>query len=131
MEHAGNVAVRTNTDINAADDEIMCLGIAYMAMERLQKHGYKAIPVNPAFAEVPGEQCYPSIRDVPGPIDTVTMYLAAERSTPLIDDIIQAKPRRIIFNPGAENDALVNAAKGAGIEVIIGCTLVMLDAGGF
>ena len=104
---------------------------AFMAMERLQKHGYKAIPVNPALTEVLGEQCYPSIRDVPHPIDTVTMYLGAERSTPLINDIIQAKPRRIIFNPGTENDALVKAAEDAGIEVVIGCTLVMLGAGGF
>ena len=104
---------------------------AFMAMERLQKHGYKAIPVNPGLTEILGEQCYVSILDVPGPIDTVTMYLGAERSTPLIDEIIQAKPRRIIFNPGAENDALVKAAQGAGIEVIIGCTLVMLGAGTF
>ena len=104
---------------------------AFMAMERLQKHGYKAIPVNPALSEVLGEECYPSILDVPGPIDTVTMYLGAERSTLLIDDIIQAKPRRIIFNPGAENDALVKAAEDAGIAVVIGCTLVMLGAGGF
>ena len=104
---------------------------AFMAMERLKKHGYKAIPVNPALTEVLGEQCYPNICDVPGPIDTVTMYLGAEHSTPLIDDIIQAKPRRIIFNPGAENDALVKAAQGAGIEVVFGCTLVMVGAGTF
>jgi len=104
---------------------------AFMAMEGLQEHGYKAIPVNPALAEVLGEHCYPSIRDVPGPIDTVTMYLGAERSTPLIEDMIQAKPRRIIFNPGAENDQLTKAAKDAGIEVVNGCTLMMLGAGTF
>ncbi len=104
---------------------------AYKAMQRLQEHGYKAIPVNPAFTKILGEQCYPSIRDVAGPIDTVTMYLGTERSTPLIDDIIQAKPRRIIFNPGAENEELAKAAEDAGIEVVNGCTLVMLGAGTF
>ena len=65
---------------------------AFMAMEPLQKHGYKAIPVNPTLTEVLGEKCYPCIRDVPPPIDTVTMYLGAECSTPLIHDIIRAKP---------------------------------------
>ena len=104
---------------------------AFMAMERLKKHGYKAIPVNPAVTEVLGEHCYPSIRDVPGPIDTVTMYLSEAHSTPLIGDIIAAAPRRIIFNPGAENGMLAEAADAAGIRVIHGCTLVMLQAGTF
>jgi uncharacterized protein len=101
---------------------------AYLAMKRLQENGYRAIPVNPAFAEVLGERCYSSIRDVTEPIDTVTMYVGAARSTPLIEEIIAAKPRRIIFNPGAENRELAQAAGEAGIEVVEGCTLVMLSA---
>src|SRR5471030_2009325 len=104
---------------------------AFMAMQRLQDHGFEAIPVNPAFTEVLGERCYASISDVPGPIDTVTMYLGAARSTPLIQDILKAKPRRIIFNPGAENPELARAASLAGIETVNGCTLVMLWAGTF
>lgn len=104
---------------------------AFRAMERLQRHGYKAIPVNPAVAEILGEQCYASIQNVPGPIDTVTIYVGSERSTPFIDEIIRVKPRRIIFNPGAENQKLAEAAKAAGIEVIRGCTLVLLQAGTF
>ena len=102
---------------------------AFMAMQRLQEHGYKAIPVNPAFEKVLGERCYPSIGDVPQPIDTVTLYLGATRSTPLIDDILKAKPRRIIFNPGAENEELAQAASSAGIKTVNGCTLVMLGSG--
>jgi predicted CoA-binding protein len=74
---------------------------------------------------------YPGISDVPLPIDTVTMYLSAAKLTPLIEDIIKARPRRIIFNPGSENDELAKAAESAGIEVVNGCTLVMLGAGTF
>ena len=104
---------------------------AFMATQSLQKHGYEAIPVNPAFTEVLGERSYASISDVPQTIDTVTLYLGAARSTPLIQDILKAKPRRIIFNPGAENEDLAKAASAAGIEVVNGCTLVMLGAGMF
>ena len=104
---------------------------AFMAMERLQRHGYEAVPVNPAFPEILGAKCYAKIGDVPGPIDTVTLYLGEPRSTPLIAEIIAARPRRIIFNPGAENPALEKAATAAGIEVVNGCTLVMLAAGTF
>jgi len=104
---------------------------AYRAMEMLQQHGHRAIPVNPAFPEVLGEPCYRSISEVPAPIDTVTMYVGEKRSEPLIEEIVNAKPRRIIFNPGAENERLETAAKAKGIDVIHDCTLVMLRAGSF
>jgi len=104
---------------------------ASRAQQLLAECGHHAIPVNPAFAEVAGQRCYPSIRDVPPPIDTVTLYLGEARSTPLAADIIAAKPRRIIFNPGAENRALAADAAAAGIEVVQDCTLVMLRSGQF
>lgn len=104
---------------------------AYKAMELLREYGHHAVPVNPAFEQVLGQPCYPNIAAVPESIDTVTLYLGEARSHPLMKEIIAAKPRRIIMNPGAENDALADQARAAGIEVIYGCTLVMLRAGTF
>ncbi len=100
---------------------------AYRAMEMLRRQGHRAIPVNPAFPEILGETCYASIADIVEPIDTVTMYLGPQRSTPLIPEIVAAKPRRIIMNPGAENDDLARQARAAGIEVDEACTLVLLQ----
>ncbi|HKP02231.1 MAG TPA: CoA-binding protein [Chthoniobacterales bacterium] len=104
---------------------------AYKAFELLQEYGHRPVPINPAFADILGEKCYPSISDAPRPIDTVTLYLGEARSNPLIDGIVAAKPRRIIMNPGAENFALAEKAEAAGIEVVEGCTLVMLRTGQF
>jgi predicted CoA-binding protein len=104
---------------------------AYKAFVLLQEYGHRPIPINPAFEEILGQKCYPKITDVPGSIDTVTLYLGEARSKPLIDGIVAAKPRRIIMNPGAENSALADKAEEAGIEVVEGCTLVMLRAGQF
>jgi len=104
---------------------------AYRAMEMLREYGHRAIPVNPAFDQILGETCYPTVADAPQPIHTVTLYLGKQRSNPLIAGIIGAKPRRIIMNPGAENKALAEEARGAGIEVVEGCTLVMLQIGSF
>ena len=104
---------------------------AYKAFEMLRDYGHRPIPVNPAFQEILSEKCYPTISEAPGPIDTVTLYLGEARSNPLIDEIIAAKPRRIIMNPGAENFALADKAEEAGIEVVEGCTLVMLRTGQF
>jgi predicted CoA-binding protein len=104
---------------------------AYRAMEMLKQYGHRPIPVNPAFEEILGETCYASIADAPGRIDTVTMYLGKQRSDPLIPEILAAKPKRIIMNPGAENAELAQQAEAAGIEVVEGCTLVMLQTGAF
>jgi predicted CoA-binding protein len=104
---------------------------ACKAFELLREYGHRPIPINPAFDEVLGEKCYPNISEAPGPIDTVTLYLGEARSNPLIDEIIKAKPRRIIMNPGAENFGLGEKAEDAGIEVVEGCTLVMLRTGQF
>ena len=104
---------------------------AYKAMQSLLQHGYNAVPVNPAFAAILGKPCLKSIADVEKPIDTVTMYVGAARSEPLIDEIVEAAPRRIIFNPGAENEQLAQRAQEKGIEVVHGCTLVLLAQGAF
>jgi predicted CoA-binding protein len=104
---------------------------AYKALEMLHEYGHRTLPINPAFDEILGEMCYPTISTAPGPIDTVTLYLGEARSNPLIDEIISAKPRRIIMNPGAENGVLATRAEEAGIEVVEGCTLVMLRTGQF
>jgi uncharacterized protein len=104
---------------------------AYKAFEMLQEYGHRPIPINPAFDEILGEKSYPTLSDAPKPIDTITIYLGEARSNPLIDEIIHAKPRRIILNPGAENSALAAKAEEAGIEVAEGCTLVMLRTGQF
>jgi hypothetical protein len=104
---------------------------AYKAFRMLTDHGHQPIPINPAFDEILGAKCYPKIAEAPKPIDTVTLYLGEARSNPLIDEIIAAKPRRIIMNPGAENPALAEKAEEAGIEVVEGCTLVMLATGQF
>ncbi|UJF18731.1 CoA-binding protein [Vibrio sp. SS-MA-C1-2] len=72
-----------------------------------------------------------TIADIQQPIDTLTLYIGIERLTPLIHQILALSPRRIITNPGTENRALINQAREQGIEVVEGCTLVMLRTGGF
>ena len=104
---------------------------ANQAMRLLKQHGHTAVPVNPAFPEILGERCYKSIAEVPQRIDTVTLYIGEARSTPLIPEILKAKPRRIIMNPGAENYTLSEQAEAQGVEVVEGCTLVMLRTGEF
>ena len=64
-------------------------------------------------------------------IHTVTLYLNASRQAEYEDYILSLHPKRIIFNPGAENPSFSDKAKQQGVEVLDACTLVMLSVGTF
>ena len=59
------------------------------------------------------------------------MYMNAKRQAAYIDFILSIAPKRIVFNPGAENQELFDAATAKGIECLNACTLVMLNFGQF
>ena len=62
-------------------------------------------------------------------IDTVTLYLNPALQKEYYDYIISLHPKRIIFNPGTENDELAELALQQGIKSVEACTLVMLSTG--
>jgi predicted CoA-binding protein len=62
-------------------------------------------------------------------IHTVTLYLNPKRQIEYYNYIISLHPRRIIFNPGAENEELATLAKANGIHPQEACTLVLLSTG--
>ena len=62
-------------------------------------------------------------------IDTITLYLNPKNQETYLDYILSIKPKRIIFNPGTENQQLFNLAKANGIEPLEACTLVLLATG--
>ena len=64
-------------------------------------------------------------------IHTVTLYLRPENQLEYYDYIIQLKPKRLIFNPGAENPELERMARKHGIKAMRACTLVMLSTGSY
>jgi predicted CoA-binding protein len=59
------------------------------------------------------------------------MYLGAKRQPEYYSEILNLKPQRVIFNPGAENDELRKMLASEGIEAVEGCTLVMLRSNQF
>ena len=102
-----------------------------IAMRMLSDHGHNTIPVTPARKEVLGRKAYPTLALVPDRIDTVTMYIRPSRQAQVLDDVVQIRPSRIIFNPGTENSAQYDRLRMAGIEVLEACTLIMLSTGQF
>ncbi len=64
-------------------------------------------------------------------IHTVTMYVGPARQAEYYEYIFSLNPKRIIFNPGTENEEFRTMAEEKGIETVENCTLVMLNTGIF
>jgi len=103
---------------------------AYMATVSLLRHGHNVFPVGIHEGEIEGVKIrtdFPKLEN----IDTVTLYVGPRNQPAWIDYIMNLHPKRIIFNPGTENDEMLQTAKKNGIECVQGCTLVMLNTGQF
>lgn len=103
---------------------------AYLAAERLLNHGHDIVPVGIKKGEVFGKTIVNS-KDIQKDIDTITMYIGSIHQPEWYNYILEHTPKRIIFNPGTENPELYQLAKEKNIEIIEGCTLVMLSVGTF
>ncbi len=103
---------------------------SYSATKLLMDHGHEVIPVSIKKGMVEGQTIL-DIRDKPkiDDIDTLTLYINRYNQVEWHDYLLALKPKRIIFNPGAENQELNKLARANGIETLEACTLVMLHAG--
>ena len=100
---------------------------AYLAARMLKEYNHEIVPVGIKEGAVFGAEIQdifekPAIKDV----HTVTLYIGPRRQPEHIDYILSLKPKRIIFNPGTENDDFIRRAEEQGIETLEACTLVML-----
>jgi uncharacterized protein len=103
---------------------------AYKAMEMLTEYGHKPIPVHPREEEVLGNKVVHQLGELVGQkIDTVTVYVNPAISDKFEKDLLKVRPKRVIFNPGAENPRLASALSQEGIKVENACTLVLLRTG--
>ena len=99
---------------------------AYKAFKLLVSHGHKVFLINPQLADVEGEPVYPSLAALSKPIDTLTVYVGSQKLPALLNEMLAAKPKRVIFNPGTEEPKVIATLKAAGIDVWEACTLVLL-----
>ena len=97
------------------------------ALRLLHEHGHHAIPVHPAAMTIEELPVVPSVEQIEGKVDTLTMYVAGSRSSAMTDAIIALNPPRVIFIPGTENPALEAALQARGVRTEQACTLILLN----
>lgn len=103
---------------------------AHRAALSLLQQGHEVVLLSLQPGEVAGHPIltgHPELAD----IDTVTLYVGPRHSGEYADYLKKIRPRRVIFNPGAENPDLAATLKANGIEPVEACTLVMLSVGTF
>jgi uncharacterized protein len=101
-----------------------------MAIQRLAGKGHDVIAVGLTKGEIFGKKIY-TPKDTFIDVDTITMYVGPRNQPFWYDFILSHNPKRIIFNPGAENPELEKMANEKGIETLNACTLVMLSIGNY
>ena len=91
----------------------------------LRAAGYTIIPVNPKCTEVLGEKCYPSLREVPGPIDMVDVFRRSEEVMAVAEDAISVGARSLWLQLGVIAPEATARAAAAGRKVVIDrCTKI-------
>jgi len=91
---------------------------SYFAAKYMQEHGYKVIPVNPGYAEILGEKCYKSLREIPEKVDIVDCFRRSAEIPAIADDAIAIGAKVLWMQLGVENGDARHKAEAAGLEVI-------------
>ncbi len=98
---------------------------SYQATKLLVEKEFDVIPLGPREGNISGINIETQKKAFNN-IDTVTLYLGAQRQEEYQDYILSIKPRRVIFNPGTENQAFEALLESKGIFTERACTLVLL-----
>ena len=92
---------------------------SYFAAKYLLDHGYNVIPVNPAYEEVLGRPCYPSLEAIPEPVEVVDCFRRAEDIPALVGPAVGIGARVLWMQLGVVNEEAAEIARAAGLEVVM------------
>jgi predicted CoA-binding protein len=90
-------------------------------MSYLQRHGYRAIPVNPNAAgdTINGEKCYATLAEVPEPIDMVDIFRRSEAAGAAVDQAVAVGAKFVWMQLGVRDEAAAARAEAAGLKVVM------------
>jgi len=92
---------------------------SYYVSEYLQAKGYRIIPVNPAVSAVLGEKCYPSLRDIPEPVDLVDVFRRPDAVPEIVEDAIAVRANAVWLQEGVVHPVAAARAEAAGLKVVM------------
>jgi predicted CoA-binding protein len=93
---------------------------SHRVMRYLQSNGYRVIPVNPNEDEVLGERAYPSLLEVPEPVDVVDVFRRAEHTPEVAEQAVLIGAKAFWLQEGIVNDEARRIAEAGGLAVVMG-----------
>jgi hypothetical protein len=92
---------------------------SYFVASYLQSEGYKIIPVTPRPGKILGETCYPSLKEVPVPIDLVDVFRPAREVPAIIDEAIAVGAKAVWTQLRIIDFGAAEKARAAGLKVVM------------
>jgi predicted CoA-binding protein len=92
---------------------------SYFAAKYMQQHGFRIVPVNPRYAEILGETCYPDLLAIPDPVEMVDVFRRSDDVMPIAEQAIAIGARCLWQQIGVNNLAAAELARQAGLATVI------------
>jgi predicted CoA-binding protein len=92
---------------------------SYFAAKYMLDHGYTVIPVNPSYAEVLGQKCYATLKDIPVKVDIVDCFRKSAEIPALAEEAVAIGAKVLWMQLGVVNEGARTRARGAGLEVVM------------
>ena len=92
---------------------------SFFAAKYMQEHGYRVIPVNPKYAEILGEKCYPTLRAIPEKVQIVDVFRKTQDVPPIAEEAIAIGAKVLWQQLGVKNEAAAARAREAGLETVM------------
>ena len=84
----------------------------------LMEAGYRVIPVHPGLSEVLGQKCYPSLSDIPEPVDAVDVFRRSDQVLPIVKEAVKIKAKAVWMQDGVQNPEAEALARKSGMRVV-------------
>jgi hypothetical protein len=92
---------------------------SYGVSKSMQEFGFRVIPVHPAAQEILGEKVYPSLKDIPFPVDLVDVFRSAEFIDGVVDECLALGIKAIWIQEGIVNEPAAARALAGGMTVVM------------
>lgn len=111
LHTAGTIAI-----VGLSSNELRA---SYFVGYYLKRHGYRTVPVNPREKEILGEACYPSLLDVPEPVDVVNVFRTPDALPGIAREAVAIRAGTLWCQFGVINDEGARIAEDGGVTVIM------------
>ena len=125
--------MRTPQEIITQSKTVAVVGLSddptresYTIGKYLKEHGFTVIPVNPTLKTVLGETCYPTLQDIPVPVELVDVFRRPEFTPAIAKDAVAIKAKALWLQVGIVNEEAARIAREGGLDVVMDlCTMVV------